>query len=45
MNYYQKLLRYDHCKSGSIKAIKEKAERQFINLRYIDEKHIAVSLG
>ncbi len=31
-------------KVDSIKAIKEKAERQFINLRYIDEKHIAVSL-
>jgi glycine dehydrogenase len=31
-------------KVDSIKEIKEKAERQFINLRYIDEKHIAVSL-
>jgi glycine dehydrogenase len=31
-------------KVDTIKAIKEKAERQFINLRYIDEKHIGISL-
>ena len=28
----------------SIKSIKEKAERQFINLRYIDDNHIGISL-
>src|SRR5262245_31260651 len=31
-------------KVDNITAIKEKAERQFINLRYIDEQHIGISL-
>ena len=31
-------------KADEVRAIKEKALRQFINLRYIDEKHIAISL-
>lgn len=31
-------------KVSNIKAIKEKAERQFINLRYSDEKYIGISL-
>ena len=31
-------------KVDSVKAIKEKAERQLINLRYIDENHIGISL-
>jgi glycine dehydrogenase len=31
-------------KVDSVKKIKEKAERQHINLRYIGEKHIAISL-
>jgi glycine dehydrogenase len=31
-------------KADDIKAIKEKAERQKINLRFINEKHIAISL-
>ena len=31
-------------KAGNISAIKEKAERQQINLRYIDNKYIAISI-
>jgi len=31
-------------KANNVKAIKEKAERQLINLRYIDDKHIGISL-
>ncbi len=31
-------------KVDNTKAIKEKAERQFINLRYIDDKHIGISI-
>ncbi|TMI75589.1 MAG: aminomethyl-transferring glycine dehydrogenase [Bacteroidetes bacterium] len=31
-------------KVENVKTIKEKAERQLINLRYIDEKHIGISL-
>jgi glycine dehydrogenase len=31
-------------KADNIKAIKEKAERQHINLRYIDDKYISISL-
>jgi glycine dehydrogenase len=31
-------------KVDNIKSIREKAERQFINLRYIDDKHIGISL-
>ncbi len=31
-------------KTGNVKAIREKAERQHINLRYIDDKHISISL-